>query len=292
MTIYNNIETVGFSCPVCNRSLKQITITHIKAHHSEFSSLDDFIKFYNIESKSDPNLGVHLSVSRKGKKRGKYDWSSGKHQEYIKQRDFTGENHWNYGNTTSDDVKNSISNGVVESEKFKSYIEETKTYEWKTKHSELVKHGHLEKKKRNPENYFDETELSSWKLYCQLVTKITSRNIYLFKHILDPDNLRNRSHGSSRYEIDHMFSKYYGFKNNIPPYIIGDISNLVLIPYLNNRVKSKKCSVSVSELFQRFNSVNHCFLDTKECNQFTYELSDKEVTMIIPLLNEIIEFKK
>jgi len=291
MTIYNKTTTVGFSCPVCNRSIKQITITHIKAHHPEFSSVDEFIEFYNIESKSDPNLGEYLSVVQQGKKRGKYDWSSEKHQEYTAQRDYTGENHWNYGNITPDDVKKYISNGVRESQKFKEYLQETKTYDWKINHSVLVKHGNLEKRKRNPENYFTDTELSLWKLYCQLVVKITSRNVHIFKNILDPDNLRNRSNGSSRYEIDHMFSKYYGFKNNIPPYIIGDISNLVLIPYLTNREKSKSCSISVNELFERFNTVNDCFLDSINCSQFIYD-SYKGTPIKIPLLNGINEFKK
>jgi len=51
--------------------------------------------------------------------------------------------------------------------------------------------------------------------------------------------------------LDHMYSISDGFKNNIPPYIIGHINNLVMIPALENIKKNNRSSISKTELFER-----------------------------------------
>ena len=52
--------------------------------------------------------------------------------------------------------------------------------------------------------------------------------------------------------VDHMFSVYEGFHRNIPPYIIGSIYNLKVIPWRENISKSSSNSISEEELFDRF----------------------------------------
>lgn len=54
------------------------------------------------------------------------------------------------------------------------------------------------------------------------------------------------------YQLDHEFSISQGFLNNIPPYIIGHISNLRMIPSKENNSKGSKCSITKDELFRRF----------------------------------------
>ena len=49
-----------------------------------------------------------------------------------------------------------------------------------------------------------------------------------------------------------MLSVYEGFHRNIPPYIIGSIYNLKVIPWRENISKSSSNSISEEELFDRF----------------------------------------
>lgn len=58
--------------------------------------------------------------------------------------------------------------------------------------------------------------------------------------------------GSGMYQVDHMFSKFYGFKYNILPHIIGSIHNLAVITEKENSSKGRKCSITLDELFFRF----------------------------------------
>lgn len=49
-------------------------------------------------------------------------------------------------------------------------------------------------------------------------------------------------------DLDHKFSMTEGFKNNIPPKVIGNWRNLEYIPLLENRSKGGKCSISLEEI--------------------------------------------
>jgi hypothetical protein len=50
------------------------------------------------------------------------------------------------------------------------------------------------------------------------------------------------------YQLDHKFSIAEGFKQNIPPYIIGGIKNLEFIPWEDNRKKGSDCSVEIEDI--------------------------------------------
>lgn len=54
------------------------------------------------------------------------------------------------------------------------------------------------------------------------------------------------------YQLDHMYSIHQGFKDNIPPWIIGNIVNLVMIPSRENSSKRQKCSITKKELINKF----------------------------------------
>jgi hypothetical protein len=61
-------------------------------------------------------------------------------------------------------------------------------------------------------------------------------------------DLRGQTNKPGAYHLDHKFSIYEGFKNNIPPYIIGNIANLEMIPAKSNISKSSACSIDLETL--------------------------------------------
>ena len=72
-----------------------------------------------------------------------------------------------------------------------------------------------------------------------------SKVMYKYKDdIKKLDNFEKRGHANKgMYHLDHKFSIVEGFKQNIPPYIIGHINNLEMLIGRNNLVKNRKCSI-------------------------------------------------
>lgn len=68
------------------------------------------------------------------------------------------------------------------------------------------------------------------------------------------ENIEKRAHisKSDSYHLDHMFSIKQAFLENIPVWIIGNISNLEMICGRQNLSKQDKCSISKEELFREF----------------------------------------
>lgn len=89
-------------------------------------------------------------------------------------------------------------------------------------------------------------DLSKWVLYKRKVTMMT-RNQEL--HLLS--NIEKRAFGPGEYNLDHMYSQYEGFQNNIPPEIIGHISNLKMILFEENRKKYIRSNITLEELYRR-----------------------------------------
>ena len=56
------------------------------------------------------------------------------------------------------------------------------------------------------------------------------------------------------YHLDHKYSIYFGFKNNIPTQIIGNICNLEMIPWKENVTKNLQCSITLDELLKNYNN--------------------------------------
>jgi len=50
------------------------------------------------------------------------------------------------------------------------------------------------------------------------------------------------------YHLDHRYSIFEGFMNNIPTYIIGNIKNLEMIPAGINCIKQSECSIGLDDL--------------------------------------------
>ena len=94
----------------------------------------------------------------------------------------------------------------------------------------------------NPEDMCD------FERYSYLCRKIT-RNQPI--HLLENFELRGHAN-QGKYHLDHKYSIKEGFKNNIPPFIIGSMHNLEMILGRNNLKKSAKCTISKESLLDNF----------------------------------------
>ena len=52
--------------------------------------------------------------------------------------------------------------------------------------------------------------------------------------------------------VDHIYSKHWGFANNIPPYIIGHWTNLQMLSRKDNSAKGPRCDKTKEQLFEDF----------------------------------------
>lgn len=62
--------------------------------------------------------------------------------------------------------------------------------------------------------------------------------------------------GPKEYHLDHKYSVFEGFKNNVPVEIIGHICNLEMLRYSENTSKGEKCSITLDELKELIKKYN------------------------------------
>ena len=108
----------------------------------------------------------------------------------------------------------------------------------KAKYLKLITNDHILKgvaTRLGYETYEEyEATLSDWEKYKNEVMRITnSQPLWL----LENHDKRGPSGVEGAYQVDHIYSKYKGFKNGVPASIIGHIDNLVMLPWKENRDK-------------------------------------------------------
>ena len=82
------------------------------------------------------------------------------------------------------------------------------------------------------------------------VDKLTERNYKKYKEIINPtDLLRGRTKGS--FQLDHIYSKVEGFKNNIPPNIVSHPANLRMMTIKENISKSFRSDITIEDLLEK-----------------------------------------
>lgn len=64
------------------------------------------------------------------------------------------------------------------------------------------------------------------------------------------ENYEKRS--KTGYSLDHKYSVRAGFDNNVPPKVIGHISNLHFIPVKENSSKGAECLITKEMLYELF----------------------------------------
>lgn len=87
--------------------------------------------------------------------------------------------------------------------------------------------------------------LREYERYKQNVLKYTNRNI---KFNFDKIENSSKKINGDNLELDHKFSIYSGFINNIDPKIIGHWKNLKYIKKVENRKKRESCSITIEEV--------------------------------------------
>jgi hypothetical protein len=84
-------------------------------------------------------------------------------------------------------------------------------------------------------------------IYYAEVKKITTANWIKYFDKINPERL-NRS----EWNLDHIFSIQEGFRQSIPPYVIGHWTNLQMLRPNENYSKGKRCDKTQEQLFKDF----------------------------------------
>ena len=85
------------------------------------------------------------------------------------------------------------------------------------------------------------------RIYYDTVWKFTEESWKNHFDIINPERL-NRTYNA----LDHIYSIQQGFRDSIPPYIIGHHTNLRIISLSENGIKGMRCDKSKEELFENF----------------------------------------
>ena len=107
----------------------------------------------------------------------------------------------------------------------------------------------VRKKNEDAGRWTPEEQMEEFYLYRRKVWHYTNQQPI---ETLTNYSLRGHSANKNAYSLDHRFSCHKGFKNNIPPEIIGNIINLEYIPNIKNSSKKTSCSITKEELFEKF----------------------------------------
>jgi len=87
----------------------------------------------------------------------------------------------------------------------------------------------------------------SRKQYTAAARHQTNLTYQKYKHILDPDNKRSRD-----YVLDHIYSIFDGFTNNIPVDVICHYTNLKLIHKTSNSSKNCRSDKTTEQLYEDY----------------------------------------
>lgn len=85
--------------------------------------------------------------------------------------------------------------------------------------------------------------------YKKIVNSLTETMYRKYKKIINPNNLKR---SRKQYHLDHKYSIYKGFINNIDPKIISSLPNLQILPCFDNLSKNKDCSINLDDLIKNY----------------------------------------
>jgi hypothetical protein len=123
------------------------------------------------------------------------------------------------------------------SEKLKQTIESSRDHLGRT---------YLSRSKISEEEYLSRPERD---LYYQRVWEETARQFKKYFYMI-PDAEKR----SNDYHLDHIFSISEGFRNNVPPEVIGHVTNLRIISAFENNSKSGKCHKTLTALYEDYDN--------------------------------------
>lgn len=94
---------------------------------------------------------------------------------------------------------------------------------------------------------FTKGQVKNFKDYAKLVWRYTNQN-----DLSVLENIELRGQAEYNYHLDHKYSIFQGFKDNIPAEIIGNICNLEMLLSGQNLSKNRKCGLSKNELLSKY----------------------------------------
>jgi len=90
------------------------------------------------------------------------------------------------------------------------------------------------------------TEFGKYRTY---IISLSSKNYRKYKDIINPNNLLRKR---NKYHLDHIYSIYDGFENNVLPEIISSPINLQMLPESDNVRKSKRSHITLKKLNREY----------------------------------------
>lgn len=283
----SGIEGIDYVvCEICNLKFREINNDHLRDKHN--ISCDEYDNLYGtgkrtsektksnkntLSSIMSPEMSQKLSNSHKIQnyilKYGEIDghdkynkminnkkYKNG-HQSYIDKYGVDGlskfrEVQLKKGVTLNNQIKlYGIDSGTKKyiEWKEKQKIKNTLSYYIKTfgQESGLLKWMQKNDNISIANSKIDKSKRGDFIRYVIDVNKFTRISLNIHDILLK--ELRGKKEG---YDLDHLVSKIDGFKNNIPPYIIGHISNLKIVKDSYNRKKQHKSDIDIQEILDKY----------------------------------------
>jgi len=94
----------------------------------------------------------------------------------------------------------------------------------------------------------DPTDEYDFFLYKKEVATETKKTLRLYKDTFVKQNKSDT--------LDHMYSIFWGFYNEVPAKIIGSIYNFRYVPRSENSKKQNKCSIDLKTLIENYENGN------------------------------------
>lgn len=218
------LMTGGVTCEICRDVMKQITPNHLKYKHQ--ITLTEYKTQYPDAKVISESLRISLSKNNSMKNPGSVN--------KIKQTKLE-----KYGNPSFNNIKKQQQTlmetyGVSNSAALPHNIERAK------KQLEDIRARAYESGR-----YLDPANKPAYIRYRDTVRKLSERTIKLYKTQLTNIEKRGR-----KFHLDHKYSIFEGFSNNIDADILAHICNLEILPSTINESKNIKSSITLIELIQ------------------------------------------
>ena len=103
--------------------------------------------------------------------------------------------------------------------------------------------------KINLGNVTSKADLEERTLYYEKVGYYTRHSLRYYFDLINPTRLKI---GVRSNHVDHLYSRHFGFRHNIPPEVIGCFCNLKVISWRENIKKGITCTISLDELMENY----------------------------------------
>jgi hypothetical protein len=100
-------------------------------------------------------------------------------------------------------------------------------------------------------DWVSDDDRSDLEIYRITVKKTSAKSYHDHYYKINPDNLPRSRY---KYHLDHIFSVEEGFKQSVPPEVIGHWTNLRMLWHLDNSIKNTKCHKTLEQLMEDYNT--------------------------------------